>query len=89
VWLFYGRAPALGAGSCQIRTAPDTEFRPAPAPAHQPTGGAVPSSLEVDVVPFPTLASVQQLYHFDPELSIHKYDVSKLAMSEMCLERTQ
>src|SRR5437868_8065689 len=55
----------------------DTKFRPLKAPAHRPAGGAVPSSLGVDVVPFPTLANVQQLYHFDPELTIHKYHFSK------------
>ena len=79
VWLFYGTAPALGAGNGQIRDGAGYAVPGTAAPAHRPTGGAALSSVEVDVVPFPTLASVRQLYHLDPELSINKYHVSKLS----------
>jgi hypothetical protein len=47
------------------------------APEHRPIGAAALSPVAVNVILFPTLASVRQLYHYDPELSIHKYDVSK------------
>jgi hypothetical protein len=75
VWLFYGTAPAPGAGNGQIRDGAGSAVPE--APAHRPTGGTALSSVEVDVVPFPTLASVRQLYHLDPELSINKYHLSK------------
>src|SRR5690242_16967740 len=62
------------------------ESTPLSAPEAVETGqrqcGApgVRSTSGVDVVPFPTLASVEQLYQFDPELSIHKYDSSTPAI---------
>ena len=62
-------------------------FRMAPAVAGQhpclrtdPPGARCCHALEADVVPFPTLASVRQLYHLDPELSIYKYHSSKSAI---------
>jgi hypothetical protein len=45
VWPFYGAAPAPGAGSISTR--------------HRPTGGAAGSSVEVDVIPFRTVGSVE------------------------------
>ena len=69
------------------RRAPD---RRAPGSACSPTQrecGAVAAG--ADVIPFPTLASVWELYHLDPELSISKCHYSKSGLSEICLERTQ
>ena len=77
--------PALDAGSGLIRAAPNTQFRAAPMPARQPAGAAALPSSKVDVVPFPTLASVRQLYHFDPSLSINKYEVSNQAIERNVL----
>jgi hypothetical protein len=53
-----------------------------------PTGRGAINGV-VDLVPFPTLASVRQLYHFDPELSIINTLLAILRLSEMRLERTQ
>jgi hypothetical protein len=70
VWLCYGTVPALGAGSGLIRMAP--EF-PGNTSACTPTHrGTV--ILRSQHGPVPQIASVGQLYHFDPELSNCKYD---------------
>ena len=49
--------------------------------------GAV--AVRADAIPFPTLASVSELYHLNQELSISKCHSSKPGLSEICLERTQ